>query len=104
MDELDRMFRRLMQNIRTGYPDYQTHPFEVAALYQILIPYRHNRRELALDTKQDYEQTVTRHNSREREYLAGDEEMQEALPRERGNRNPDTGAFRAYEHWHVAVT
>ena len=104
MDELDRMFRRLVQNIKTGYPESLTHPFEVAELYQNLIPYRHNRKELALDTNQDYELTLMRLISGERGYLAGDEEMQETLTRELSSRNPDTGAFRAFEQWHVAIT
>jgi hypothetical protein len=104
MDELDRMFRRLVQNIKTGYPENLTHPFEVAELYQNLIPYRHNRRELALDTNQDYELTLMRLISGERGYLAGDEEMQQALTVELSGRNPDIGAFRQYEQWHVAIT
>ena len=44
MDELDRMYRRLVQNLRTGFPDLLGRPFEVAELYTTLIPYRHNRR------------------------------------------------------------
>jgi hypothetical protein len=54
MDDLDRMFRRLVQNIRTGYPDYLSRPFEVSELYQNIIPYRHNRSELGLEQNQDY--------------------------------------------------
>src|ERR687883_399223 len=66
MDDLDRMFRRLVQNIRNGYPEYLAHPFEVSELYQHLIPYRHNRRELAIDTNQDYEVALCRLLSGER--------------------------------------
>ena len=50
MDALDRTFRHLLQTIQTRYPAYLTQPFEVAELYQNILPYRHHRRELALET------------------------------------------------------
>src|SRR2546423_2166109 len=72
MDDLDRLFLRLVQNLRAGYPEYLTHPFEVAELYQSVVPYRHNRRELAIDTNGDYETALLRLLSGERGYLQGD--------------------------------
>ena len=53
MDELDRMYRRLVQNLRAGFPDLLARPFEVSELYTTLVPYRHNRRELGLETKRE---------------------------------------------------
>ena len=79
MDDLDRMYRRLVHNIRTGHPDYLSRPFEVSELYQTLVPYRHNRRELEIETNQDYELALMRLLSGERGYLSGDSRMQEAL-------------------------
>lgn len=96
MDELDRMYRRLVQNIRTGFPDLLTRPFEVAELYTTLIPYRHNRRELELETNQDYELALLRLLSGERGYLLGDEQMQSDLRSELASSNPDLSKFRAY--------
>ena len=58
MDALDRTFRHLVHTIRARYPAYLTEPFEVAELYQNILPYRHHRRELGLDTNQDYEQVL----------------------------------------------
>ena len=55
MDALDRTFRHLLQTIQARYPAYLSQPFEVAELYQNILPYRHHRRELGLDTNQDYE-------------------------------------------------
>jgi len=96
MDDLDRMYRRLVQNIRAGFPDLLTRPFEVAELYTTLIPYRHNRRELELDTNQDYELALLRLLSGERGYLIGDAQMQGDLRAEIESPNPDLSKFRAY--------
>ena len=60
MDGQDRMFRRLVQNIRAGFPDLLTRPFEVSAIHQHLVPYRLNRGELGLDSAEEYELTLMR--------------------------------------------
>jgi hypothetical protein len=103
MDELDRMYRRLVQNVRTGFPDLLGRPFEVAELYTTLIPYRHNRRELELDTNQDYEHTLLRLLSGERGYLLGDPQMQTELKSELESPNPDLTKFRAYSTTMVSI-
>lgn len=104
MDDLDRMFRRLVQNIRTGYPDYLERPFEVAELYQNVIPYRHNRGELGLEQNQDYEMALLRLLSGERGYLVVDESMRVELQQELSSPNPDTGAFRGHSASQVALS
>lgn len=96
MDELDRMHHRLVQNIRTSFPDHVSRPFQIAELYQTLIPYRHNRRELQLETNQDYELTLLRLLSGERGYLSGDPAMAAAMQKELSSPNPDLSAFRAW--------
>ena len=103
MDELDRMYRRLVQNVRTGFPDLLGRPFEVAELYTTLIPYRHNRRELELDTNQDYEHVLLRLLSGERGYLIGDPQMQTDLRSELESPNPDLSKFRAYSTTMVSI-
>lgn len=96
MDELDRMYRRLVHNIRAGFPDLLTQPMEVASVHQHLIPYRLNRRELGIDTAEEYELTLTRLLSGARGLLVGDADMQEALRSELESANPDLSAFRAF--------
>lgn len=96
MDELDRMFRRLVHNVRAGFPDLLTRPFEVSALHQHLIPYRLNRRELGIDTAEEYELTVMRLLSGTRGLLNGDPDMQQALRAELESPNPDLSLFRAW--------
>jgi hypothetical protein len=103
MDELDRMYRRLVQNVRTGFPDLLGRPFEVAELYTTLIPYRHNRRELELDTNQDYEHALLRLLSGERGYLLGDPQMQADLRAELNSPNADLTKFRAYSTTMVSI-
>jgi double zinc ribbon protein len=104
MDELDRMYRRLVQNVRTGFPDLLGRPFEVAELYTTLIPYRHNRRELELETNQDYEHALLRLLSGERGYLIGDPQMQSDLRAELESPNPDLTKFRAYSTTTVSIS
>ena len=82
MDDLDRMFRQLVSVIRAEFPTYLDHPFEVAELYQSIIPYRHHRRALGFETNQDYELTLTRLLAGARGYLIGDPRMQERLRQE----------------------
>jgi hypothetical protein len=96
MDELDRMYRRLVQSIRASFPDLLARTFEVAMIYQQIIPYRLNRRELDLESNDDYEFTLLRLVSGERGLLLGDEEMQRALRGQLESANPDPSAFRAF--------
>ncbi len=104
MDDLDRLFRRLVQNVRNGYPDYLSRPFEVSELYQTLVPYRHNRRELEMETNQDYELALCRLLAGERGYVSGDGAMQLSIREEIEGPNPNTGIFRDYAASHVQLT
>ena len=96
MDDLDRVFHRLVSNIRHRHPEYLTLPFTVQELYETLIPYRHHRRELGIETNQDYEVAVTRLLSGERDYLQADPEMRDRLQSELSSPHADPGAFREF--------
>ena len=96
MDDLDRLFVLLVQRIGEQYPDHQSEPFEVAELYQSLIPYRHFRRELGIETNGDYELALVRLLAGERGYLQGQSDMQEAMKKELAGSNPNTSIFREY--------
>ena len=102
MDDLDRLYRLLVRNARTAGPDYLARPFELAELYQTLIPYRHYRRELGIETSEDYELALMRLIAGERGYLASEPDVQQALQRELGLPNPEPSAFRQYAHAQVA--
>jgi double zinc ribbon protein len=103
MDALDRMFRRLVQIIRNDYPEYLGRPFELGELYQNIIPYRLHRRELALETNQDYEMTLLELLSGARGYVIGDDAMQDALRRELTSPNPDASLFRNFAGEHISL-
>lgn len=103
MDDLDRVFQRLVHSIRLRHPEYLTMPFTVQELYEDLIPYRHHRRELGIETNQDYEAAISRLVSGERGYLRGDLGMQEKLSTNQKEKVPDTGAFRDYANSKVSL-
>jgi hypothetical protein len=104
MDALDRMYSLLVRVIRAHHPQYLTQPFEVAELYQTILPYRHYRRELALETNQDYEATLSLLLSGARGYLIVDDRMQEVLTREMASPAPDIEAFRQFADAHAALS
>ena len=104
MDALDRTFRHLLQTIQTRYPAYLTQPFEVAELYQTILPYRHHRRELGLETNQEYELVLLQLLAGARDYMVVNDEMRERLSRELASPNPDPGAFREYSTSQVALS
>ncbi|MEX1185943.1 MAG: zinc ribbon domain-containing protein [Gemmatimonadaceae bacterium] len=104
MDDLDRVFQRLVQNIKSRSPEQLTLPFTVAELYEQLIPYRHNRRELGIETNQDYELAVMRLLSGERDYIVSDDAMQDTLKQEISSQNPDTGAFREFATTQISLS
>lgn len=100
MDELDRLFRRLVHNVRAGFPDLLTQPFEVSVLHQQLVPYRLNRGALAIDSADEYELTLMRLLSGARGLLDGPPDLQAAMRAELESANPDLSAFRA---WGTAI-
>lgn len=104
MDALDRTFRHLVQTIQARYPAYLSQPFEVGELYQNILPYRHHRRELGLETNQDYELVLLQLLSGARDYLIVDEHMRERLSRELASPHPDPGAFREFSTIQVALS
>lgn len=104
MDDLDRLFRRVVHNVRAAYPELLTQPFEVAQLYQQVVPYRLNRRELAVETVEEYELALMQLISGARGYLTGDADMQRALRDELESLNPDLSAYRGYATSRIALS
>ena len=104
MDDLDLLVRRLVQNVRNSFPQYLSQPVDVSELYQTLIPYRHNRTELEIETNQDYEAALCQLLSGERGYASGDSAMQDAMRKELSSPNPNTAVFRDYAAARVTLT
>ena len=103
MDDLDRLFQRLVHNIRNGHAEYLSVPFSVQELYDTLIPYRHYRRDLGIETNQDYEAAVTRLLSGEKGFVRADPAMQERLKKELASTHTDTGLFREYADTRISL-
>lgn len=103
MDDLDRLYRRLVHNVRSSRPEYLAVPFTVQELYEQIVPYRHNRRELGIDTNQDYELAIARLLSGERGYVVADEAMQRTLRDSLASAHPDAGLFREFGNSRVSL-
>jgi len=103
MDDLDRLFQRLVHNIRNGHAEYLSVPFTVQELYDTLVPYRHYRRDLGIETNQDYEAALTRLLSGEKGYVRADQAMQDRLKKEMESPNADVGAFRDYAEARISL-
>jgi hypothetical protein len=104
MDNVDRMYRHLVRTIRSKFPQYLTQPFDVSELHQTILPYRHHRRELGLETNEDYEITLTELLSGARDYLIVDDLMKDALKKALAAPNPDPSAFKEFAGKTVALS
>lgn len=96
MDELDRLYRRLVHNVRATAPELLGRSFEVSQIYQELVPYRTNRRELGFAANDEYELALCQLLSGARNLLIGDVDMQAAMKRELASPSPDLSAYRAF--------
>lgn len=104
MDELDRLYRRLVHNVRAGFPELLARAFEVSQLYQQIVPYRTNRRELGFDSNDEYDLALMQLLAGLRGYVTGDAELQKAMRHELASSNPDLSAFRVYATSAVALS
>ena len=103
MDDVDRMYRHLVRTIRATAPQLLTQPFEVGELYQTILPYRLHRRELGLETNQDYELALMELLTGARGYLVVDQKMRDVLTAEQAMAIPNTARIRDFASSHVAL-
>ena len=103
MDAVDRMFHVLVRTLRAKQPALLTTPFSVAELYQQVLPYRHLRRELGLETNQEYEITLMELLTGARGYLDVDEVLRDALGKELSAMSPEPSRVREFADAQVAV-
>lgn len=103
MDELDRLFLRLVRVIRDTRPEYLSRPFEVREMLEF-VPYRAVRTEVGVDTNDDYAHAITRLMAGERGYLFADDLLQDDLRAELASPNPDLAAFLAYTNAFITLS
>jgi hypothetical protein len=104
MDDVDRMYRHLVRTIRATSPQLLTQPFQVGELYSTILPYRLHRRELGLETNQDYEMAMLELLSGGRGYLAVEERMRDQLGTALKSPNPDPSVIREFASARVALS
>jgi len=102
VDELDRLFERLVQVLARDAR--LAVPFPATDVYERLVPYRSNRSHLRVATHQDYEMAVLRLLAGERGYVRLEpDEVREAMQREVATVNPDPAMFRSFPDARVMI-
>lgn len=81
MDDLDRLYHRLLDAVRESAPQLRERRFRLGDIPQHLLPYRLHRRELGFDSVQQYEGALARLAAGERGYLSADATVQQAFRR-----------------------
>jgi hypothetical protein len=104
MDDVERMYRHLVRTIRATAPQLLTQPFRVSDLYSTILPYRLHRRELGLETNQDYEIALLELLSGARGYLVVDDRMREVLGGSLKSPNPDPALIRDFATSRVTLS
>jgi hypothetical protein len=102
-DPVERMFRVLVRALRTSRPALLSSPFSVGDIHQQILPYRHFRRELGLETNQEYELTLMRLLSGEGGYLDVDERLRDGLVAELASSSPEPSRVRDYADAQVSI-
>jgi len=104
MDDVDRMYRHLVRTLRATAPQLLTQPFQVGDLYTSILPYRLHRRELGVETNQDYEMAMLELLSGARGYLVVEDRMRDELAASLRSPNPDSGLIRDFAQSRVALS
>lgn len=103
MDAVDRMFHVLVRALRSTNPALLTSAFSVGELHQQVMPYRHFRRELGLETNQEYEITLMQLLSGARGYLDVDERLRDGLTKELASGSPEPSRVREYAEAQISL-
>src|SRR3954468_25003498 len=103
IDALDRMFFSLVRSVQEKHPAYLSAPFTVSDIHQQLLPYRHFRRELGLETNQEYELILMELLTGARGYLDVDERLRDQLGKELLSSSPEPSRVRDFADAHVAI-
>lgn len=95
MDDVRRVFQKLVQALADQQPSYLSQPFPLTELHETILPYRRYRRDLHFEAIEDYEMAVLRLLAGEGGYVTVEpREVRDFLVREQRAVNPRTGVFR----------
>ena len=103
MDALDRMFHMLVRTLRAKQPALLSAPFTVRELHQQILPYRHFRRELQLESNQEYELALMELLTGARGYLDVDERLRDQLGDELRATSPEPSRVLEFADANVSI-
>lgn len=103
METPQRVFEVLIRTLRARRPDLLRAPFTVGELYQQLLPFRHYRRDLGLESVAEYELALMHLLSGSGGFLDVDERLRDQLGRELSLPNPDPSRVRDFADASVSV-
>ncbi len=103
MTPLDPLFRILVRTLSEQAPARIHQPIAINELMDSLLPYRVVRRELGVDSAEDYETLILRLCAGEGEFIQTDPAAQEALRGELKKPLPDLACLRVYGDTNVVL-
>ncbi len=97
MDEVERVFRQLVDVVADEHPEQLHSPLQASEIYQKFLPYRRFRSALRFDTNQDYEMAILRLLAGAHGYVSIEPvQAQEELKAEVDSVNPNPSAIRDF--------
>lgn len=103
MSELEPIFRLLARRLAEQQPPRVHQPIALNELMDAILPYRLARRELGVDTVEDYETLLLRLAAGEGDYLQAEPAAQAALRAELARPLPDLALLRVWGDTHVVL-
>jgi hypothetical protein len=103
MTSLDPLFRLLVRTLSEQEPPRIHQPIAINELMDALLPYRLVRRELGVDSAEDYETLLLRLCAGEGEFIQADPAAQAALLAELQKPIPDLAFLRVYGDTHLVL-
>ena len=98
MTDLERLYRRLVQQLAATDPARLHRPLPLDEIVHSLVPYRANRRALGVDTSEEYELMLMRLCAGEAGLVRTEpEEARARFAAELGSANPDLAALHSFE-------
>lgn len=99
MTDLERFFRRLVENLASTDPARLHRPLPLADLQHDVLPYRANRRALELESSEDYEMVLLRLCAGEGGLVRTEpEDARARFAKELRTPNPDLSVLHAFEN------
>lgn len=104
MTTLESLFRLLARSLATHQPSRLHEPLSINELMDVILPYRLVRRELGVDTSEDYETLILRLCAGEGGFVQADTATQAALQAEIAKPLPDLTLLKVYGDTHLVLS